>query len=349
MASIYRMLDTKIVLTVVGLTTMAYIYNRVKEKEHNVFAAHDDSVIDQYLVNGDAGNANKKSKNKNNPFLWVYNSYDANSRHWKTFNDRKSNDLNQPYIELCLQSIIHKNSDNFNVCLISDSSFKKLLPELNFDIAKIPAPLKNHYQTLALMKIAHRYGGLVMPSSMICFKNLRSLYNRSIREHSAFCFEFPNHSLTVDYERLLPSSKILGCERYNTHIRDIIHKYEEVLSEDFTSESDILGKLSHFIMMSEEKGNIKVLSGQIIGTRDVNNRSVTLEKLFSTDFLQLSNDAMVLYIPQQKIKERNAFSWFCRLSPQQIYESNIYLCRLFLISQGNIYQSQESCAFSPEI
>lgn len=341
------MIDTKIVLGFVALTTMAYIYNRVKDENQNIYKTHDDKVINQYLINKNTIINDKKGNKK--PFLWIYNSYDANSRQWKTFGDRKSNDLNQPYIELCLQSIIKKNNYFFNICLISDSSIKKLLPELNIDIEKIPSPIKNHYVNLALMKILHRYGGLLLPSSFICFKNLGPIYNNNVRQNGVFCFEFENNSLTNDYERLLPSSKIMGCKRYDMNMGDIIHKYEELLSEDNTLESEVLGKLSHFLMISQEEGKIKVISGKKIGTRDTNNKPIHLENLFSSEFLQLCNCAVGLYIPQNKIKERNSFSWFCRLSPKQIFESRVFLCRLLLLSQGEIYQKQkEKCMFKEE-
>lgn len=339
------MLDTKIVLGVVGLTTMAYIYNRVKDKDSNIYSKHDDNVIKQYLINEKGSKYYKATKDKSSkeekPYLWIHNSYDANSRHWKSFNERKSNDLNQPYIELCMKSIIDKCSESFNICLISDSSFKKILPELSFNIDKTPEPIKTHYRELALMKIVQRYGGMVVPSSFIAFRNLNFLYSMELKNSEMFCFEFPNEGLTSDYERLLPSTLILGAKRYSRVLENIIHRLEEFLAEDHTAEYDILGRVRHQLMMAQENGELSVLSGTKIGTRDANNLPVNIEKLFSTEFLQLSSDALGLYVPKDKILSRTAYEWFARLSVKQIYDSEIFLCRLLFLTQGEIYERQQ--------
>ena len=45
------------------------------------------------------------------------------------FHSRNTNNLNQPYLHLTIQSIIDHCSNDFHICLIDDDSFSKLIPE----------------------------------------------------------------------------------------------------------------------------------------------------------------------------------------------------------------------------
>ena len=48
-------------------------------------------------------------------------NYEKNSRDWDSFLSRSSNDLNLPYYYFTLRSIISKNSNDFNICIIEAS------------------------------------------------------------------------------------------------------------------------------------------------------------------------------------------------------------------------------------
>lgn len=78
----------------------------------------------------------------NKPKLWIHTKYEKNSRFWTSFSSRSTYDLNQPYIHLTVKSIIDHCGDDFNICLIDDDSFTKLLPSFNTNIDTMVEPFK---------------------------------------------------------------------------------------------------------------------------------------------------------------------------------------------------------------
>ena len=57
------------------------------------------------------------------PILWIHNNYAKNSRMWSSFYSRTTNNLNQPYLQLCLESIVRHCGESFNICIIDVAFF----------------------------------------------------------------------------------------------------------------------------------------------------------------------------------------------------------------------------------
>ena len=74
---------------------------------------------------------------ENKPKIWIHSKYEINARKWRDFHSRNTNDLNQPYINLTIQSIIDHCSQDFHICLIDDQTFSKLIPGWNIDINNV--------------------------------------------------------------------------------------------------------------------------------------------------------------------------------------------------------------------
>ena len=69
----------------------------------------------------------------NKPKLWIHTTYEYNARRWASFGSRSSTDLNQPYIHLCIKSLVGHCADDFNIVLIDDDAFAKLVPSWDID------------------------------------------------------------------------------------------------------------------------------------------------------------------------------------------------------------------------
>ena len=85
------MIDTTyifILILIIGLFILNEKYNKKKEN----FAVHDNSSIQQYILN------EKSLEDKSKPILWIHVPYDYNTRNWKDFMSRSSTELNQPYL-----------------------------------------------------------------------------------------------------------------------------------------------------------------------------------------------------------------------------------------------------------
>ena len=110
--------------------------------------------------------------------LWIHLPYEVNARVWQSFGSRNTTNLNQPYIHFTVKSLIAQCGRDMNVCLVDDYSFGWLLPSDSDakDIVLQPEPYRSQLRTLLLIKLVHHYGGIVVPASFLCLKNLSELF-----------------------------------------------------------------------------------------------------------------------------------------------------------------------------
>lgn len=109
----------------------------------------------------------------NRPKLWIHSKYEINSRKWKDFYSRNTTDLNQDYIHLTIKTIINHCGEDFNICLIDDDSFGKLLPNWDVDLMNMAEPRKSNYRAMGMAQLIYVYGGMTLPNSFVCLKNLK--------------------------------------------------------------------------------------------------------------------------------------------------------------------------------
>ena len=112
----------KYILTIITMTLAGILYEKYKNTELNDEDARNYELVKKYLLN-DSSLAQSKR-----PILWIHMTYDTNARWWPTFCSRNTNCLNQPYKYLTIKSIIDKCGNDFNICLIDDDTFSKILP-----------------------------------------------------------------------------------------------------------------------------------------------------------------------------------------------------------------------------
>ena len=141
---------------------------------------NDEELIKQYLLN------DSPLYGYNRPKLWIHSKYEVNSRKWKSFQSRNSMDLNQDYLHLTIKTIINHCGEDFNICLIDDESFEKLLPNWDVKIAHMAEPMKSHYRSLGMAQLIYVYGGMAVPNSLICMKNLKMFYDDSLKSNKPF-------------------------------------------------------------------------------------------------------------------------------------------------------------------
>jgi hypothetical protein len=160
-------------LITLGLVVVVSSYsNFIKDK----FKGDDNEneMIKDYLLN------ESPLYGKNKPKLWIHSKYEMNARRWKDFYSRNTKDLNQDYLHLTIKTIINHNGDDFNICLIDDDSFSKLLPNWDIDLSNVAEPIKDYFRNLAMCQLLYTYGGMVVPNSLVCLKSLTPLYNEFI-------------------------------------------------------------------------------------------------------------------------------------------------------------------------
>jgi hypothetical protein len=307
---------TTFILVVVGILYEKYKEHNVDEEESKHY-----EVVRKYLLN------ESSLAQSNLPILWIHIDYKINARYWTSFSSRNSNYLNQPYKYLTIKSIVDKCGGSFNICLIDDDTFKNILPDWNINLDIVSEPIKDNLRKLALAKVLHTYGGMLLPSSFACFTDLISIYNAGVQNNCMFVGELLNRDGAgpEDKEDFCPSTKMMGCAKDCPLMKEYINFMELINATDYTDESVFIGEESLWCLERVRENRMTLIPSEMLGSRDVNGKILTLEMLLGNSYIDLDDKAVGIYIPDQDILRRTAYQWFARLSAGQALSSNTML------------------------
>ena len=327
-----------------GLVLFASLFsNRVKQY-FELDEDDDYSLVRKYLLN------DFQLDGKKRPIIWIYSNYEINSRKWASFHSRNSKEINQPYLVECVQSVINNCGNDFNICLIDDKSFKKLLPKWNIDFSSFHGDNKQIYVKLGLMKLLYSYGGIILPNSFLCINNLDILHNYMLTQQIPFCFEQQNHSTNMlefkNQPSFIPGSNVFGSPKENIHISKMIEYYESILkTQHMTSEHEFIGKLSHYMLKMKNNNELIVFDGDIVGIKNTDGKQIMIEDLLSESYVKFNPDMYGIHIPSEAILQRNKYNWFSVMDIKSILNSNLVIAKYFKISQGKNMNKDNSNVF----
>lgn len=324
------MLENKVVKLAIAyllIMLIGFIYNKYK-KTIEVKEQYDDGqLIQKYLLNDSSITKNNK------PILWVHIEFDKNARSWESFGSRTSDNLNQPYQYLTIRNIIEHCGESFNVCLIDDDAFVKIIPEWRTRVEHLPRPLRTHVRDLALATILHIYGGFLIPSSFICFHDLRSLYDAHLQAANVMMGELRTTSSLAAEKQYSPSTKMMGCRKFDPVMKEYMEFLMEINNRDQTHEMDFTGETTRWWCAKQAAAPkaVSLIPAEELGVKTTTNKPVLLEELMADHDVPLSPTAAGIYIPEQEILRRSKFQWFARLSPKQVLESNTLVGKYLLV------------------
>jgi hypothetical protein len=184
---------------------------------------------------------------------------------------------------------------------------------------------------LALARVLHSYGGILVPRSFICLQNIKSLYDENINAGCMFVGEFIDRNSTSVQTSFFPNSKIMGCEKNCPVMAEYIQYMEKVNSTDFTEESHFTGGSGKWFYERILQNQVKLISADILGMKDMRGKSITMEMLLNDSFIDLSHKAVGVYVPEEDILKRSAYQWFPRLSTLQVLDSNTNVGKYLLV------------------
>ena len=268
------------------------------------------------------------------PILWIYLEYEKNARNWESFYSRTSMDLNQGYLNLTTNTIIQHCQKSFHICLIDDNIYKKLLPDLpEMRKTKTLSGTNLAYMRLfGICNLLYEYGGLLVPSSFLCLKDLTDL----TKFDTMAVGEFRNQSISNTTSSFAPSTELMYCKRHCPVMKEFIIFLKKESRFAYTSESDFVGKTSIWWNLFIKQNQVHLIEGHLIGTKDVNNEPILLEDLISNNYLAFNiKKSFGIYLPHKEILSRTKYSWFARLSPKQVLESNTRIGKLLLVTTGD--------------
>ena len=308
------------------LIVLGFLYKRFEDKRIREENGDTYEAIQEYLLDSDTLGKSKK------PILWLHVPYEYNSRNWLSFGSRSSFDLNQPYLYLTVRSIIKQCEKSFTICIIDDTSFKKLIPGWNINMTTITDPILSNMRTLGLMKLLYIYGGLICPISFVCLRNLNELYLKGTIGDKMFICETVDRNISSTYLEFYPNLSFCGAPKGCETVRELCNKIECTSSYDYTADVKFLGEFERWCKQAIELKKINLIDGIEIGTKTPEDKQIIVDDLLSNYYLHLLPSAYGVYIPADEILSRRKFEWFSRMSQRQVLESDTIIGNYLLLS-----------------
>jgi len=309
------------------LIVLGVLYKRFEDKMSREESSDIHESIQKYLLDDETLGKSKK------PILWIHVPYEYNSRNWLSFGSRSSFDLNQPYLYLTVRSIIKNCDKSFTICIIDDTSFKKLIPGWNINMTSISDPILSNMRMLGMMKLLYIYGGMHCPISFLCLKDLNELFIKGTRGEKMFVCETIDRNVTSTDVDFYPNLSFCGAPKECETVRELCNFIQRTASHDYTADTKFLGEFDKWSKERIHSGKINMIEGVEIGTKTVDEKQIIVDDLMSNNYLDLYQGTYGILIPSEEILSRNKFEWFARLSPKQVMESDTIIGNYILLSQ----------------
>ena len=319
------MLVFNYIILFVILISLGILYQKYLEKQSKTASFDEYDEIKKYLLNDKTLDKSKK------PLLWIHIPYEFNARDWLSFGSRNSTELNQPYLYLTVKSIIKNCDESFNIILIDDNTFKKLIPNWNININILADPMKCNIRQLCIAKLIHRYGGMNVPISFLCFKNLIGLYNKGTNDDTMFVCENYDLNITSTNKLFYPNTGFMGAKKENHTIKEFINFMERTISDDYTAQIHFLGEFDQWCDNKITKGRMRLIPGTDVGIKTIEEEPVTVETLLGENYIHFYEKMYGIWIPDKMILKRRHYEWFARMSPEQIFDSQFILAKYFVL------------------
>jgi len=294
--------SVKVMFLGIIIILFGYSYTMTKDQLLKDPIRQQYDLLKHYLLN------DSSLAQSNKPLLWIHVDYKQNARNWLSFYSRNTTNLNQAYQYLTIKSIIDKCSEHFNVCIIDDTTFHKIIPGWTIQMNNISDPIKQNIRTLAMCKILYSYGGLVVPSTFICLKDLYSLYSKDEFTYNNKC-------------------SMMSSPKQNNELNNYIIYLETTISTDFTDEFSFKQKDKSWLT---EQSNIQMISSSSIGIEDINGTVIQLEHLMSDAEIKLSPECLGVIVNENELLTRTKYNWFCKLSDEEVLNSHTNIGHLLL-------------------
>ena len=290
----------------------------------------EDELIRKYLLN------ESPLYGYNRPKIWIHTKYEYNARKWKSFYSRSSTDLNQPYIHLTIKSIINHCGDDFNVCLIDDDSFSQLIPGWKTNVSELPEPSRSYYRELGMTELLYIYGGLVVPNTFICMRNLIELYASGTVQDKPFVCETSNHYASINDRKksFTANHKFMGAPKRSPLIRELV-EYIKQRNENahYSAEPEFFGYVSKWLNNEVARNHVHLVDGLYVGTKTKENKAVLIEDLLGEEPITFSKvHTFGIFIPGDELLKRCAYKWFSVLPLNELLDSNMIVTKYLIAS-----------------
>ena len=324
--------SSKNITTYIFTIGIVFVASYFADKYKQNFETNDEyELIKKYLLN------DSPLYGFNRPKIWVHTKHEVNARKWKSFYSRNTTDLNQPYIHLTIKTIIDHCGKDFNICLIDDETFSKLIPSWDIDLTKVAEPHKSHFRELGILQLIYYYGGMTVPNSFICTKNLKTFYEDGIAWSKPFVCENINRNTNLlkhtTNKNFAPDLFFMGASKNDPVILEVI-EYLKTRNpgSHFTSETEFIGDSSYWCETAIKNQKMNLIGAELIGIKNNQGKAILLENLMEEAFITFHPNSYGVYIPADEILRRPKYQWFAVLSSEAVLHTNAIISKHLLAS-----------------
>jgi hypothetical protein len=292
------------------------------------------------IKNNPFADKNLLKRGMDKPVIWLYyDTSDVNSRQWTDFGARSSRALNMPFLNLCYETIVRQNKDEYRIEAIGGLSgvaellggWDQLPPGLRDPISPVNEAEMNYIRTAILAK----FGGLwlspysvslrgfgKLPEDKVVFfgTDLDETYagpnGTTVPGFRAVWSPYPNHPMFKEWTNV-------------TYTRVAQKRGGDQIRHD---------EKWDFVRFSTEYVGMGIIVDPAVeGMRKKDGKRIQLEDLLATGTdgkLPFDLCAYTIYVPfpWPELRDREIFGWFLRMSEDQIMDSDISV--KYLLQKG---------------
>lgn len=274
------------------------------------------------------------------PVIWLYyDMSDINSRRWFDFGSRTSRALNMPFLNLCYETIVRQNKDEYRIEVIGG------LPgvaELLGGWEALPSGLRNPLTVINEAEINYirsailaKYGGLWLSPYSICLRPFGKLPEDKI----VFFGTDLDETYSGNLGTAVPGFRCIWAPKAQEPFFEewtmICYKRINEKRGGEQIRGDAKWDWVHLSSKYVERGI--VVDVQAEGGRKKGGRRIQLEDIFAAGQegnipFDICNYTVYITINWPELRDREYFGWFLRMSEDQIMESDLAITHLLKIS-----------------
>jgi len=269
------------------------------------------------------------------PVIWIFvNSSDVNSRSWSDFMGRTNSSekvLNLPFLNLCFQSIVAKNSNLYRVEVIGG------LQDLAVRMGgweNLPVPLQNPATILREPElnwirsaVLAKWGGLWVSPATVWVTPMGPLPKKKVLFFGSD--PVPTYASSESVPTLnviwspVPAHPVFVA--WEKRVRERLERRSGGSEFRHDEKSDTA------LLLTEFASEITVMPTLEISRKGLSQKRIELEDLLASGSptFTVNSDAKFLPIPYPEILVRENFGWFLRMSEDQILESDLVISSFF--------------------
>jgi hypothetical protein len=320
------MLVANYIILCIIIIALGILYQKYCEKQSLLEPGDSFSEIRKYLLNESSLAKSKK------PILWIHVPHEYNSRDWTSFGSRSSFEVNQPYLYLTVRSIIKQCDQSFYICIIDDKSFANLIPGWNIDLTLLADPILSNVRQLSMAKLIHAYGGINVPISFLCCRDLIGLYEKETNQNTMFVCENVNMNITSTTDLYSCDARFFGAKKNNEVLAQYIEFMQRIISDDYTAQSEFLGDFNRWCNKRVTTKRLRLIPGTDVGIKTMDEDPVTVDTLLGEDYIHFYPKMYGIWIPADQILKRVKYEWFARMSVNQIFQGNFILAKYIVLA-----------------